>query len=1207
MPLLAAVTGALPVPPTALPDLQALCDPAHPALLLRAAQLGEHFELAPLPAWEAWVAGAGAGFLGQPLRRTVERQPDGTLSVCLRPVLLRVAGGGAVLCPPRAPPSAVLKQVHASQGASAQPLHRLRLWLVDGGGGRALFAGPRPLEEWLGEEEAAARVCARELEVEVRAEDGSWPRGDTTRAVRARALWPPSSSIAPEVTHLVAKDPLRNLVECAVPAYPPPSYKMVLGQRALYEVTSVLTPKVDGKLIRQGCLEDDFPDPTKVFWRKDEWDALEPPLTHTPPFRSRLRVGDPALVRVSAPNAGVKKGELVWTACWVQDLDHGSYPPAVTLAVKGMKKPLVLGLECAAIREALAPDAEFPRPAVLAEPIAAPFADALPSLAAGELPPLAKTACGFPRDEVGSGTLSGALIAAGVEGGDAARAAVLDSFLVELQAGFVDAYKAAWHKAEGGHGMHGLANLGNTCFMNSILQCISAVEPLSRFFLGSTVELQRAINELNEMSYGGRIALAWAAFLRAQRQNRGGEVLVPRVIKDLVSEKAAHFTGFQQHDSEEFARFLLDYLMEDTTRNKAAKKPHVPSVEDEGMTDEARARAEWHAYTTRNGSPVTDLFAGSYVSKVKCLTCGNVSTKCDPFTSLQVPLAPPAGATPSFQFKTVDAKDGWSVLWKVYYEPEKTGPLTVAQLCAWVDAPQQRAAAASAAAAAKRGAKAVGAKAVGAFLSAETAAAAAALVAGTAATSWLPVLVHSPSPFSLANADRFSIHRHLALDDVVTTFPFKEYHPLLLEVPPPPEGGAARPMAGGLPPSNSYAIVSLRCIKAQWEKGLCFPIYWPFAVALPPGATCAQAADAVFARMRRFMSPACADAFTAAEPPYTLLRGAPHPGADDATEYAIVTEGANPAQRTPRTLRFRNGAVQLLHTPEPLGAPCALMVSADLDDKRLKNNQKFDYFPAPVIADYEQHAWDISLEVPCPAPPAKPQSLASCLARNEQGERMEGPNQVYCGRCKEHRDGEKTLRVWRLPPILLIQLKRYSRREGGWGGFYAGSGTVVKNMAKVTFPVLGLDMAPFVCGPDGDELPAVARPPGPWPAHGPAPQPQPAGGKLLYDLFAVSQHSGTMAGGHYTAAAQDFETGRWHDLNDSTEMPLAGGPGALMDSSAYILFYRRRDTEGPAVLAANVAAEALLGGAAGGGGGGGGGGGATAVEESEDTIEEAFV
>jgi len=43
MPLLAAVTGALPVPPTALPDLQALCDPAHPALLLRAAQLGEHF------------------------------------------------------------------------------------------------------------------------------------------------------------------------------------------------------------------------------------------------------------------------------------------------------------------------------------------------------------------------------------------------------------------------------------------------------------------------------------------------------------------------------------------------------------------------------------------------------------------------------------------------------------------------------------------------------------------------------------------------------------------------------------------------------------------------------------------------------------------------------------------------------------------------------------------------------------------------------------------------------------------------------------------------------------------------------------------------------------------------------------------------------------------------------------------------------------
>jgi len=41
-----------------------------------------------------------------------------------------------------------------------------------------------------------------------------------------------------------------------------------------------------------------------------------------------------------------------------------------------------------------------------------------------------------------------------------------------------------------------------------------------------------------------------------------------------------------------------------------------------------------------------------------------------------------------------------------------------------------------------------------------------------------------------------------------------------------------------------------------------------------------------------------------------------------------------------------------------------------------------------------------------------------------------------------------------------------------------------------------------------------------------------AAGSVVYDLYAVSNHSGTPSGGHYTAAAKNPYTGQWHYFND---------------------------------------------------------------------------
>ncbi len=96
------------------------------------------------------------------------------------------------------------------------------------------------------------------------------------------------------------------------------------------------------------------------------------------------------------------------------------------------------------------------------------------------------------------------------------------------------------------------------------------------------------------------------------------------------------FSGYEQHDSQEFLLFILDTLHEDL--NRVVNKPLTAGVENEGRPDHVVAKESWITYLRRNQSKINDLMGGQYRSEVKCPDCNNISVTFDPFLIFAVPI-----------------------------------------------------------------------------------------------------------------------------------------------------------------------------------------------------------------------------------------------------------------------------------------------------------------------------------------------------------------------------------------------------------------------------------------------------------------------------------------------------------------------------------------------------------------------------------------
>ncbi|CAP80915.1 Pc12g12880, partial [Penicillium rubens Wisconsin 54-1255] len=723
----------------------------------------------------------------------------------------------------------------------------------------------------------------------------------------------------------------------------------------------------------------------------------------------------------------------------------------------------------------------------------------------------------------------------------------------------------------------GLQNLGNTCYMNSALQCVRSIEELSYYFLSGLYKPE--LNPTNVLGCGGTIAKQWANLLQElYKSDPQPRSVNPYRFRTAAGRQREDFAGYEQHDSQEFVMFLLDALSEDLSRIVGSKPATVIPDSTDEMIHDRKALEEfgkkcWDLYEARNASIITDLFAGMYKSTLICHNCEKTSIIMDPFTMVTVPIPrgpmlinrtiifyPLDGPPVSLKVR-LDENDTLKVwkdfvagkmgidgdqifaaetlhnsFWQTFCDDDDTfGSLRIGQedTIVFFDLGPLPEPANSADSTSDDDAvlvpvfhrKLVPRKNKEA----------------TRELFGIPSFIRLSSEESqdleaiyrklLNQANNMTTHDLLAAEENRNDDNATDDSDTVVTNEDDARSADSRIKTTSVDGEDSIVDISMQAEQAPKpaedtdesdsdSESVKSPQH-PLAGKIP--ARLLSLFDVTVMSTNATL-PDGRNISTTKNYPSISSRIPSTPTStkesDDASSKNSADDNVDDDVDTDESDVTPNSARSLLHQ----GDAILLDWTPDAFDSLFggKPHDSEEIRGRPTYMNI-RNVFDHTMTVSQKKPKQANFSLGQCLDEFSKEEILSQADSWFCPQCKTHVSATKKFELWRTPDIMVVQLKRFSQFRGRNGH---------KISTVIDFPFEGLDLSSRVEGPTG-------------------------GKSVVYDLIAVDNHVGSMLGGHYTAFIKDFVTGAWVYCNDTSAKTVTNLQ-TIITSGAYLLFYRRR-------------------------------------------------